>query len=275
MSGGASAGGFAEGSKGKSKQKNRVQIPEWMMPFVQQSLGTASTALGGLENQIVNRDLVADFTPEQMQGFQQALDIAGGGGGFLPAAQQAFMGAAQGGSTLDPAVQQQYQDTLGGKYLYGGEGFDAAVQAAVNAATPQIASAFGGSAGGLSGGLARQAVGDTAVDAFARQYGQERMNQMAAASNFGQFNQADAARQLQAAGQLPGLAMMPSDIYRDIGGAYQGQAQDELSGPIDAYSQLLNSALGAGGSFGNYLGSNTRARTQTFAHGIQGSGGKG
>lgn len=272
--GGGSVGGFAEGSKGKSKAKNRIQVPKWLRPFVEQSLGSAERGLSGLEGAL-SGDQVADFTPEQLAAFQSALGVAGGEGGFLPAAQQAFMNAAQGGSSMDPDALAALQGTARGDFLYGGEGFDAAVQAAVDAANPQIASAFGGTAGGLSGGLARQAVGDTAVNAFASQFGNERRNQIGAANALGGFGQQDANRQIMAAGQLPGLGLLPSQIMGEVGGQIQGQAQNEIQGPADAYARLLNAALSGGSGFGNFLGSTQKGGTQTFAQGIQGSGGKG
>ena len=303
-------------------------------------LGGLEELLGG------GQDLVADLNQTQLQGLGQAADVAGGAGGFLPQAQQTFMNQAQGndvssfldpsalgalqgasqGTGLDQFIPQNalsglnqlatndpsnqgintLQQTAGGDFLHGGQGFEAAVQAAVNSATPHIASAFGGTAGGLSGGLARQAVGDTAVDAFASQFGQERKNQLNAAGALnqntlqgssalaglggdersrglgsagqlagltGQLNNSDQQRALQAAGQLPNIGLAGSNILQGVGDQLQGQEQSEIEGPIAGFQQLLQSALG-GLPISDLLGSKTSGSSKTFSQGIQGSGGK-
>lgn len=345
--GGGTAGGFQEGSKGKGSQKSSVRVPDFLKPFIGQATGAAGTGLGGLEQLLGGgQDLVADLNPAQLQGLQQATDVAGGAGGFIPQAQQTFLNQAQGNdvsnffdpaalsalqeasqgtdlnqfipenalsglnqlATNDPSNQgiNTLQQTAGGDFLHGGAGFDAAVQAAVNSATPHIASAFGGTAGGLSGGLARQAVGDTAIDAFASQFGQERKNQLNAAGALnqntlqgsgalaglgssaqgrqlsaaaqlaglsGQLSNADQQRALQAAGGLPGIGLAGSDILGNVGGQFQGQEQSEIQGPITGFQQLLQAALG-GLPVSDLLGSKTKGSSETFAQGIQASGGK-
>lgn len=71
-------------------------------------------------------------------------------------------------------------DTLQGKYLYGGEGFNAALDAARNKILPDVESRF--ARGGRGGsGLAATAEAGALGDAFAGLYNNERERQMQAA----------------------------------------------------------------------------------------------
>jgi hypothetical protein len=126
------------------------------------------------------------------------------------------------GSGLSDVGQQALTSTAAGDFLYGGDAFDAAVQAAVRQATPGLLSTFGAAgAGGATGGLAQEAIGQAAVDAFARQYAQERANQLGAAGSLNQFGLADVGQRAdiaQTLGQL-GLAGMgqQADIASSLG----------------------------------------------------------
>ena len=249
--------------------------------------------------------MVIHFLDQSALGALQGASQVTGLDQFIP--QNALSGLNQL-ATNDPSNQgiNTLQKTASGDFLSGGQGFDAAVQAAVNSATPHIASAFGGTAGGLSGGLARQAVGDTAIDAFASQFGQERKNQLNAAGALnqntlqgssalaglggdersrglssagqlagltGQLNNSDQQRALQAAGQLPNIGLAGSNILQGVGDQLQGQEQSEIEGPIAGFQQLLQYALG-GLPISDLLGSKTSGSSKTFSQGIQGSGGK-
>jgi hypothetical protein len=77
------------------------------------------------------------------------------------------------------ASNQNIQDTLSGKYLYGGDGFNAAFDAASRRILPQVSSQFE-AAGRTRSGLADVAKTQALGDAFANLYGQERQNQLAA-----------------------------------------------------------------------------------------------
>lgn len=83
------------------------------------------------------------------------------------------------GSPLQYASNQQLTNTLNGDYLYGGQGFNQAVDAATRKILPQINSTFEG-AGRTGSGLAATAQTQAIADAFANQYGNERENQMRA-----------------------------------------------------------------------------------------------
>lgn len=85
------------------------------------------------------------------------------------------------------------EDVVSGKYLYGGEGFDAALDAAMKRILPQVQTQFGRSgAGGGTGTLAAEAFGDRAAEQFAMQYGQERSRQDSAAGLLEQLGLSEA-----------------------------------------------------------------------------------
>lgn len=103
---------------------------------------------------------VADMSPETSQALNQQTQMA------------------QAGS---PAVNQ-WNKTLQGDYLYGGQGFNQALQAAHSQIAPMVQGQF--EAGGrYGGGLAQEAETSALANAFAGMYGQERQNQMAAMMN--------------------------------------------------------------------------------------------
>lgn len=96
-----------------------------------------------------------------------------------------MLGGAGGRSHLE--------DVVSGKYLYGGEGFDAALDAAMSRIMPQVRTQFGRSgAGGGTGTLAAEAVGDRLGEQFALQYGQERGRQDSAANILEQLGLSEA-----------------------------------------------------------------------------------
>lgn len=315
----------------------QVEIPAFLRPFMNQAAGIGQSALGNLQNMLggaTAKDLVAGFTPAQIQAFDLAQQFATGQTPFLPTAQNVLLQAAQGGavpqsalqalsgatgaqllpqaslqaltqaglspSAVDPIAAQALQSTAGGNFLFGGSGFDEAVQAAVRAAAPAITSTFGrAGAGAATGGLARAAIGQAAIDAFARQFAQERANQLGAAgtlanlglagrqqqlgalSQLADVNQAQTVAQLQAAGLLgnlglaqtqqqmaaaqllPQLGLLGSDVLSRIGAQQQAQAQQQLTAPITAQQQLLQTALMAPGAFGPLFGQTTTVPTQS------------
>lgn len=314
-----------------------VDIPAFLQPLLNQSAGAGQSSLGNLQQMLGGAtadDLVAGFTPEQLQSFGMANQFATGQTPFLPTAQNAFLSAAQGGAIpveamdtltgatlgaellpqaslasltqagqspfqFDPAATDALRGTASGDFLFGGQGFDQAVDAAVRAARPQIQSVFGrAGAGGATGGLAQSAIGQSAVDAFARQFGQERQNQLGAADTLSRLglagqqqqlgalgqlanvNQAQTGQQLQAAGllgnlglagqqqqlsaaqALPQFGLLGSDVLSNIGAQQQALQQQQLSAPIQAQQQLLGSSLGAL-PIGAFLGGTSMTPTQS------------
>lgn len=91
-----------------------------------------------------------------------------------------ILNQARTGSPLSGSAINYINDTINGKYLYGGAGFDAALEAAKNEILPQIQSGFesrGRTGGGLEGTAEASAIGDS----FAKQYEAERALQQNAA----------------------------------------------------------------------------------------------
>jgi hypothetical protein len=82
-------------------------------------------------------------------------------------------------SPMEVAGNKNMLDTLKGSYLYGGSGFNNAIDAASRRIIPQVRSNFEG-AGRTRSGLADAAVAQAIADPFAIQYGQERDNQFKA-----------------------------------------------------------------------------------------------
>lgn len=102
---------------------------------------------------------------------------------------------------LEFGGQQHLQDVVGGKYLYGGDGFNAALDAAMKRILPAVQTQFGRSgAGGGTGTLAAEAFGDRAAERFAMQYGQERGRQDSAANILNQLGLAEGDFDLARAG---------------------------------------------------------------------------
>lgn len=149
---------------------------------------------------------------------------------------------AIGGDPLLTTAQQGLLSTAQGDFLAGGPGFEAALEAAQNQFVPQILSRFGSGSG-----LADAAIAQGTTDSFAQLFNAER------------------ARQQGAQAALPGLGLLPSQILLDIGGQQQGQAQRELSAPIEATQGLLNAALG-GLPVGSLIGQTQTSQQQTSSN---------
>jgi hypothetical protein len=333
MSGGSF--GFGKGES-ESSGSQRVNVPDYLQPFLNQAAGTAGSSLSQLSN-LAYGNLVAPFTDAEQQGQQLGIDRALGAGGFLPTAENTLLGAAQGtdiSSFLPPSAFQglsqlaqgggaqsllppeAYASLLGasqipgeaneallstarGDNLFGGAGFDRAVEAAMNAARPAIGSAFGrAGAGASSGGLAQTALGTAAVDAFARQYGQERANQLGAANTLsgrgiqaggllgslgdasagrqlgagsvlGNLGSAERSRQIGAAQSLPGLSQFGSNVLQGIGGTQRGLNQMGIDAPRMAQLQLLQSALGFPAAFSPLFGQDMSGNQSTRQFGFK------
>ena len=108
---------------------------------------------------------------------------------------------------LDPTAMAALQKTAGGDFLYGGAGQQEYIDAATRAAAPGINSTFG-MAGRGGSGLNAAAFDQQALDSYAKLYQGERANQ------------------LSAAGQIPGLQMLPFQLQQQlatIAGGLPGQ----------------------------------------------------
>lgn len=146
-------------------------------------------------------------------------------------------GILGGGSSIDPTTLETLQRTAGGDFLFGGPGFDEAVDAAVRRATPGIIRTFGqGGSGSATGSLAQEAVGQAGIDAFAQQFARERQNQLSAASILGELGLAETGQQADIASTLASLGLAEGDqeiganrILAELGLAETGQQADIAS----------------------------------------------
>lgn len=179
--------------------------------------------------------------------------------------QQMTRDIATQGSQGNTGLQNLYGDTMGGSYLYGGQGFDRAFQAASNRILPQIDSRFALS-GRTGSGLAQTAQTQALGDAFAGLYNEERgrQNQMAAlAPQIDQMRYADA-------NTLANLGMQQEDYQQDIINSAIERHNYEQNLPyakLDRFAQIINPSIGAGGTTTTQTPLGKRNRTAGAAGG--------
>lgn len=123
--------------------------------------------------------------------------------------------------------------TLNGDYLYGGEGFNKALEAANNKITPMVNSTFESKGRGGSG-LADVAKTSALGDAFASQYGQERQNQM---------NAAQIAP--LAAGTYARIGNTNIDRLANVGNQVENLNQENIQQDLDRYNYNSNARRNA------------------------------
>lgn len=157
------------------------------------------------------------------------------------------------GSPIQSAANNQLVSTLNGDYLYGGSGFNAAVDAATRKAMPGINSTFE-AAGRTNSGLADVAKTQAISDAFASQYGQERDNQLK--SMF--FAPTIANQDYQDISKLA-----------EVGAQREGMSQEQLGADIDRYNYNQNLPANKLADYmnliqGNYGGSSTSTSSQNM-----------
>ncbi len=213
-------------SRTNTSAATQTDIPDFLRPFIQGNVRNATNARNSF-NQLTRDDLVADFTPDQMAAFEAARGF--GTGAPFQSALNAFQSTAQG------------------DYLYGGPAQQAFIDAAVNSAQPGVISRFGGRGGS---GLAAASIGQSAVDAYAGLYNNERQ------------------RQMQAASGLPTLAMTPIDLLLQTGGQQQTQAQNEINAPLAAAQDRYSMAMG-GLPITSLLGTSQTGTSRTRGNTLQ------
>jgi hypothetical protein len=178
--------------------------------------GQSSLAVGGL----YPRAYQASFQPRS---FFPGQTYAGMSPYTGQALQNAWtFGAAP--SATEAATNRQLQGTLGGDYLFGGKGFDAAYNAAANKIIPQVSSLFSG-AGRYGSGLAQQAMTSALADAFAGQYGEERGKQLLAAGM---------------APQMQGMEQQRLAAQQGVGAGYEQWAQKPISEAMQRWEFAQN-----------------------------------
>ena len=206
------------GGGGETRTVTETRIPPELVPIVRAQSRIGLGGLQDLQTQLSGAgadELIAGLDPLQEEGFESAQAAVSEGG-------------------IIPTVTQDLLNTAQGNFLFGGEGFDQAVQASIDAAQPAILSSFG-RAGGTPGGLAQTAIQQVASNAFANLFNQERQRQQAARA------------------ALPQLALLPSDVLGGIGAERRALAQQELTAPISANEALI-AAAGGGVPLSSLLG---------------------
>jgi hypothetical protein len=134
----------------------------------------------------------ADFSPQTQQGLGQVENLAMSGG---PAGVASTLG--------------EYDKTMRGDYLYGGPGFDRAMEAAYRKINPMVDSRFSGS-GRYTSGLAEGEKMARLGDAFAGLYGDERNRMMGYAGM---------------SPTMENLGYSAPQRLMGVGAAYEGQEQ--------------------------------------------------
>lgn len=238
---------FGGGGSDSQTVTQRTQIPNELKPLIRQGTRTSGRALNRLEGRIFGNDLTAGFDPLEQESFGRSENVARGGGDFIPTAQQTFLEAAEGQAPQDfiPASSFEALDqTASGNFLFGGDGFNEAVEAAQRQSQPNILSTFG-SAGRLDSGLAQEAIAQANSDAFARLFNAERGRQQNAAGVLADLSNRDRSRRLQAAGQLPQIGLADSQILQNVGQERRNLRQQQIDRPISALQGLIGVSQGA------------------------------
>ena len=303
-SGGANSGYPANTTSSNSHTvTSQVLPPAYLQPLLNESVNYGRGALGALGNTLNQPNaLISPFNDVQLESMDQAAAFARNPSGDLAQSQnvlreisdgsdiQALFGRGQnlmengaGRQQLGQFANTQagnqvginaLQGTAAGDNLYGGAGFNAAIDASMRRAMPQIASTFSRSgSGGFKSGLAQTAIEQAHADAFAGQYGQERSNQLNAANSLNsmalanrgmqtdaagrllgadmqaghtqlQMADSDRSRQMQAAQQLPQYGLMGSDILGSIGLQQQNQDTAQRQAGVDQYQKLMEYSFG-------------------------------
>ena len=182
----------------------------------------------------------------------------------------------QANSGGNDAAFQQYQATLNGDYLYGGDAFNAAQQSATNRIIPQVTSAFNSS--GRMGGLAGQSeLAGRIGDSFAGLYNNERGRQMGALSMAPTMNALayDPAERVFGAEQNAQNARSnATNMYiNQMGQMAPFYQQKEDSKPIYSQGGGLGSILGPALSIGGMLMGGPAGMAVGAAGGLLGSSG--
>lgn len=183
---------------------NETKLPSWLEPAMQRGVDRAE----GI--------------------YQQGMPGYYPGSTVVPFAQQTTdalqMTENLARSNPNQAAIDNYNATVGGDYLYGGAGFNAALDAANARVIPQVQSMF--SRAGRSGsGLAQTAMADAISNNFAGLYNQERGRQQQA---------------LSMAPQMAALQYQPAQMLAGVGAQYEDMAGRELQEDIDRYQYDAN-----------------------------------
>lgn len=181
-------------------QRTQVTMPDWLGSAFQGAAGAARDLYASGGPQYFPNSTAVPYSAPTLSGLTTMEGLAADPG-QIPGYGSSF---------------QALEDTLSGEYLYGGEGFNAALDAASRAITPRVKSAFNRS-GRTGGGLAQAAMAEELGDVFAGMYGQER------------------GRQQQAIGMAPqmyDLALAPARTMMGVGQALESKQGQELADQV-------------------------------------------
>lgn len=185
--------------------------------------------------------LYREYTPQYFEG-----DTISPQSAETLQSQQMTGDIATQGSQGNTNLQNLYSQTMGGDFLYGGQGFDRAFQAASNRIIPQVDSRFA-LAGRSGSGLAQTAQTQALGDAFAGLYNDERGRQMQMAAMAPQINQMRYAD----ANALATLGAQKEDYQQDLINAEIERHNYEQNIPydkLDRYAALVQPGAMVGGS---------------------------
>lgn len=229
-------GAFATSRQTILDAANGTNADEFINPSAVGSLeAMAQEGFGFLPEQ-TQRALAASAEAGALTGTDFLGDLANGSGidpaimeklnsaGADAAGQAELQALAQGAASQNPIAREALEQTAAGDFLYGGAGFDAAVEAAVRAAQPGILSTFGrGGSGAATGALSQAAIGTAGVDAFANQYAAERGRQLNAANSLSSLD-------LQERGQTADILSRVGSL--DLAGREQGLNAAQAAGGL-------------------------------------------
>jgi len=149
-------------------------------------------------------------------------------------------------SQLEQGAHGYISDVMAGKYLYGGEGFNKALDAAKSSIIPEVESRFAGQ-GRLHSGLAQTAETGAIGDAFAKQYEQERQLQQGAARMAPAMSAQDRATRYDALSRLAGAGQMPANYRQQL-------LKDYINSITGRTGSQVSVSGGGGGTFSNVAG---------------------
>lgn len=253
-------GGGQEGGGGGTNTTVQKSDPwEGQQPYLKTGFSEAEKLYNRTGPTYFQGDTFVPFSPETNVALQMQTNRALNGSPVQDAATDELTRTLQG-DYLSPvasiyntptmqASNQLTNDTINGKYLYGGQGFDAAYNAAANKILPQVDSTFE-RAGRTGSGLAAQAQTSALGDAFANLYGQERNNQTQAQGlALAQTNSLAGEFAKERENQLRSMFFAPTianQDYQDIsnlaqvGSQKESLSQQQLNDTINRYNYSQN-----------------------------------
>lgn len=269
LCGGGLSGGGGGGGSGNTTTVQKSDPWPQQQPFLVTGFNKAQDYLNGNQPQYFPGNTVVPFSNETNQALNMQENRATNGSPLSSSAQGQLTNTMNGGylnsmpgfyNSMQGNVNNAINPIMSGSHMYGGDGFNAALQAATNKILPQVSSSFEGS-GRLNSGLADVAKSQAIGDSFASLYGQNQQNQLAAAGLGSQSNQAlmssiGAERENQLRGTMFAPQMANQD-YTDIsklaevGAQKESLQQQQLQSNIDRYNFGQNTDLN---KLQNYMG---------------------